>query len=58
MNDRNGDVGSFRDEFGALRTKDRTWLVAGARIDEIIARKLTLKHRIERLVWSRQIENL
>jgi hypothetical protein len=34
------------------------WLLAGARIGEIIARKLTLKHRIERLVWSRQIEIL
>jgi hypothetical protein len=32
--------------------------MTGARIGEIIARKLTLKHRIERLVWSRQIENL
>jgi hypothetical protein len=37
---------------------NRSWLTAGARIGEIIARKLTLKHRIERLVWSRQIENL
>jgi hypothetical protein len=33
----------------------RNWLLVGARIGEIIARKLTLNHRIERLVWSRQI---
>jgi len=32
--------------------------MTGAQIGEIIARKPTLKHRIERLVWSRQIENL
>jgi hypothetical protein len=29
---------------------DRLWLLAGAPIGEIIARKLTLKHWIERLV--------
>jgi hypothetical protein len=37
---------------------DCKWLLAGARIGEIIARKLTLKDRMERPVWSRQIENL
>jgi hypothetical protein len=43
-------------QFGRLH--DRTWLLAGARIGEINARKLTLKYRIERLLWTRQIENL
>jgi hypothetical protein len=31
---------------------DRYWLLAGARIGESIARKLTLNLSIERLVWS------
>jgi hypothetical protein len=35
----------------------RVWSLAGARIGEIIARKLTLNQRIERLVWSRQTAN-
>ncbi len=48
-------------EFSAARKltpmSTRYWLLAGARIGESIARKLTLNLSIERLVWSGQIEN-
>jgi hypothetical protein len=58
LNDCNGEFVLASDRNGVAKPNVRNWLLAGARIGEIIARKLTLKHRIERLVWSRQIEIL